>query len=263
MVIKIYDKAKLAAPSGAAKYYENPLNEMMMLTLLSQYDPNRHIISVIEVFSDELYYYMVMPYCQGGDVMDLLECHHMRGISPEEARKVLKHVVLGVNHLHEKGIAHRDVSVENVVYTPADDAYMVIDLGLSIHVPSIHGEGQNAHMANTSVCGKKNYIAPEVWAQHPTIDPFRGDVWALGVMLFMLLTGCAPMHSSKSTDAHFDWMCRHGRLADVFEASCRHAQRSAATDYSLALDLIQCMLTADPACRIGLKEILAHPWMCV
>ncbi|RYY79584.1 serine/threonine-protein kinase [archaeon] len=274
LVLKTYDKLRVAKLQETVqqtpyKYQENPLNEMMIMTLLSQYNPHGNIMKTIEIFSDLQFFFMVMPYCHGGDVMDLLERHEMQGIAHCEARKVLRQVLMGLRHLHDKGIAHRDLSVENIVYNPLDDTYMIIDLGMSLHVPShTHTHTPSpSHILNTAVCGKPNYIAPEVWAHTPYIDPYKGDVWALGVMVFMMVTGCAPMHTSKATDMHYQLICEQGRLMDVYVASCKrlvcnpsHAHSPTPEDV-MVVDLMQRMLSADPIHRISIQDILAHPWM--
>ena len=105
------------------------------------------------------------------------------------------------------------------------------------------------------LCGKKNYIAPEVLEN---ISPFFGhlvDMWSLGIILFILLTGYPAMEAATALDPRFR-MIRDGQLGRMLaEWNIKLTNE--------AVDLLQSMLKVNPYERLSINDILAHSWMLV
>ena len=102
-------------------------------------------------------------------------------------------------------------------------------------------------------CGKKNYMSPETIAQAEPFFGHLGDMWSVGVILFILLTGYPPMECAMATDPRFV-MIRDGMLGQML------------VDWGVkldpaAVDLLQRMLKLSPFDRMSIDDILAHPWM--
>lgn len=98
----------------------------------------------------------------------------------------MKALFLAVNYLHSKGIAHRDLKPENVCYGD-DGRIKIIDFGLSKHI--FHANGRGSRLA--TVVGSPYYLAPEVLEGDYSI---QCDCWSLGVMMFVIISGCLPFH---------------------------------------------------------------------
>jgi serine/threonine protein kinase len=103
------------------------------------------------------------------------------------------------------------------------------------------------------ICGKKNYIAPEVLREDPIFNPMIADIWAAGIILFIILTGVPPIDKATHADIRYSMICE-GRLQEMV------------TNWGIDLceevvDLIQKLLRSDPIERLTIAEILQHEWL--
>ena len=196
--------------------------------------------------------------------MDVLESHQMQGLPPSAARRLFLDVLSGLEHLHHLGIAHRDLSLENILFNPETQSFSLIDLGMCLRLPKDELTGEYAKIPRRKKCGKHNYMAPEIWSGSAYFDPLKVDIWAAGVILFMILTGAAPMAQAVPSDPHYQLICEKQRLLDVLIAAKKFATSEMPVldeETLLAMDLVRRMLTADPDQRISLEEIFHHPYM--
>lgn len=122
--------------------------------------------------------FLVMEYCAGGDLYSQIQksttdcC-----LNERDVLQIMVQVLRGVHFMHSHGIAHRDLSLENVLLGQ-DGTCKIADFGLSTDATTI----------SRDCVGKDNYMAPEVVARE-AYDPSKADVWSLGIMWFMMLTG--------------------------------------------------------------------------
>lgn len=141
---------------------------------------------------------------------------------------------------------------------------LVIDLGMCIRIPYNAPNGcdevfdASAGTLRKLVlpqgqCGKPNYITPEILHNSEPFDGFAIDIWAAGIVLFIMLVGLPPFEWASSDDPRFCLVCRGG-LKQLVE----QWQRPISSD---AVDLLQCMLREDPVDRLSLFQILHHPWV--
>ena len=108
-------------------------------------------------------------------------------------------------------------------------------------------------MRPQGTCGKWIYMSPEVYQNADPFDGFAVDMWAAGVILFLMLTGFPPWERACATDERFKYMTA-GYLVQML------------TEWELGLssdsmDLLQRMLFLDPKDRLSLDQVRAHPWM--
>jgi serine/threonine protein kinase len=133
---------------------------------------------------------------------------------------------------------------------------VVIDLGMCLRIPLITNDAtftiSPCKIPPQGICGKKNYIAPEV-IEGTHFDPTRVDIWALGIILFIMLTGVPPIESATAVDQRYRMVCA-GLLGNMLEQW--HMPVSAT-----AVDLISRILRPNPDDRLTLEQILGHPWM--
>jgi serine/threonine protein kinase len=102
-------------------------------------------------------------------------------------------------------------------------------------------------------CGKWHYMSPEIYQDSAPFDGFAVDMWATGVILFLMLTGFPPWERPCRTDERFKYMTQ-GYLVQML------------TEWNVglsgdAMDLLQRMLWIDPNDRLSLAQVRAHPWM--
>ena len=141
------------------------------------------------------------------------------------------------------------------------DECHIYSLGGSLRVPTSE-DGTTVHkLEPQSAFGKHpEYIPPEVF-RNEAFDGFAVDLWAAGVMLYLMLFGDAMMFSAPiPEDPKFQEMCLAGHLKNVvekFQASVPD-QKPVSDE---AIDLLQSMLRADPEDRLTLAEVQDHPWV--
>jgi len=190
---------------------------------------------------------IVWELVTGPDLLDLLNACGGR-MTEVRAGKYLSQTAAAVEFLHENNLCHRDLKPENCMVESKTDQIKIIDFGLSKHLDT----------AVTMGVGTPDYMAPELLNAGPgrvsagRYDARQVDVWALGVMLYLLVAGVYPFEDPKHPDnvAHTLQNVRLGRIAPlpgVVSASCA--------------DLIARMLHKNPRRRITLQALKRHPWM--
>lgn len=246
MAIKVYSKKKLRLMQG--KTQENPLMEITALQYIGDEHPN--IMGQIECCTDDDNIYSVMRYCNGGELFDYID--ENGPMTEEQAREMFRQLLEGLSHLQRLGIGHRDMSLENILYD-SDERYVIIDFGMCLRLRYNPENGQFCKVFRQTICGKRNYISPEVLSQEESFNPMLCDIWAAGVILFILLTGLPPVDTASVSDDRFN-MIRANRLADML----------AAWNIDLShevVDLIQSILRVAPSDRLTIDQIKQHPWM--
>ncbi|PVD34362.1 hypothetical protein C0Q70_05633 [Pomacea canaliculata] len=195
--------------------------------------------SILEIYDydeDNKYVYLVLELCHNGEFLHYLDSQG-GVLTEDEARKVIRQVVEGMQYLQRHHIMHRDLKLSNLLLTQ-DMNIKIADFGLAIRLT----EPEEKHF---TMCGTPNYMAPEV-AKKEAHGP-EVDVWSLGCMLYTMLVGTNP----------FDTDTIRGTLDRVIQA-----EYHLPSDLSLeASDLIQRLLRKNPNERLLLKDVLCHPFM--
>ncbi|XP_074974386.1 serine/threonine-protein kinase H1 isoform X2 [Caretta caretta] len=150
-----------------------------------------NIIQLIEVFETQERVYMVMELATGGELFDRIIAKG--SFTERDATRVLQMVLDGVKYLHTLGITHRDLKPENLLYyhPGTDSKIMITDFGLA----SARKKGDDCLMKTT--CGTPEYIAPEILVRKPYTNSV--DMWALGVISYILLSGTMPFEDDNRT----------------------------------------------------------------
>jgi hypothetical protein len=145
-----------------------------------------HLITIYDVrHNEEDEPFVIMEYVSGPSLRDLLIAEP-GGLGPQKAAFFVDGIAKGLSYLHERGIVHRDLKPGNIFY---DDGYVKIgDYGLSKHI------AVSAHSGNTISVGTVHYMAPEIGSGSYTKSI---DIYALGVMLYEMLTGRLPFTGSS------------------------------------------------------------------
>ncbi|KAF1323417.1 Camk/camkl protein kinase, partial [Globisporangium splendens] len=175
---------------------------------------------------------------------DLLEHLLANGKMKEaQAAHVMRQLLSAVHYCHERHVYHRDLKLENVLITP-DYHVKLIDFGLSEIAPP--GE-----MLKT-ICGTPLYCSPEVLflnsaARQKGFHGGPADVWSIGVLIFALLTGCAPFDDSNFVRLRED-VCRNAIAYPKFLSD-------------EVRGLLKSMLIFDAQLRPTVADILAYGWL--
>jgi len=194
-------------------------------------------------------YFMVLELAEGNDLHTNLMEHKFFG--EFSAGKIFSDALKAVRYIHTRGVAHRDIKLANFVFVPqaskADGRLRhrlkLIDFGLSTKFFT------KPQKSMTELVGTLYYIAPEMVAKERYTN--KCDMWALGVVLYMLLSGQPPF-PGRTTE-------------EVLGKACGGAVDFGGFQWGIisdsAKDLVQKLLTVDPAKRLSAQEASQHPWV--
>lgn len=248
VAIKIYLRSNLEQQTNLQ---ENPMQEISCMQFLN-FNSQRHdnIITHIECLKDRGgNIYNIMEFYEGGELYNVVS--NFGALEEPRARHFFLNIVRGLEFLQTMGVCHRDMSLENLLVS--GDRVVINDLGMCLRVPRHPETGVICLMPPQGRCGKKNYISPEVYANNQPFNGLLVDMWALGVILFILVCGVPPFDFASPLDDRYR-MVRSGNLGDMLRQWRLLRSRE-------VIDLLQKMLNPIPKQRLTIEEILAHPWM--
>lgn len=160
-----------------------PSEIQIMATLNKQ--PHENILSLIDFFEDDDYYYIETPVHGETGCIDLFDLIELKTNMTElEAKLIFKQVISGMKHLHDLGIVHRDIKDENII-VDSKGFVKLIDFGSAAYVRSGPFD---------VFVGTIDYAAPEVLSG----DPYEGkpqDIWAVGILLYTIIFKENPFYN--------------------------------------------------------------------
>ncbi|GJN38582.1 hypothetical protein PR202_gb27637 [Eleusine coracana subsp. coracana] len=232
VAIKIMDKDYLAK-SGIEQ--QQIMSEIDIMRRVRH--PN--VVRLHEVMANKKRIFVVMELVRGGSLLGYLSRN--RGVGEPAARRVFQQLVSAVEYCHSRGVFHRDIKPENILVDGKGDI-KVADFGLSALADTKHDA-----LLHT-VCGTPMYIAPEVILNRGGgYDGAAADVWACGVVLFVIVAGCLPFSSVADTGAMYRKIVRR-------EYDCP-------VSFSPGLArLVRRILCPHPAQRITIPQIKQMTW---
>ena len=192
-------------------------------------------------------YCIVMPFYKDGDIYDLLQKtdeHGSNRVSEDQARSIFRDIMLGLLALHEKGVCHHDISIENVMIDEGR-AY-IIDMGMALKY------NRRCLVAPQAAYGKNPYMSPEIYRSRLPFDAEAIDVWSAGCVLFCMLTGNDSYKVPLREDVKFLYMTRY--LQDLFDQWDVNISNE-------CVELLRMILQVRPDRRYSIDEILRHRWM--
>ena len=193
---------------------------------------SENIVKLYDNFECKGHYYIVMEYCNAGDLEDYMESKPKERISENEALDFLKQLLNGFKELHRVSALHRDFKLENVLLN--DGVLKIADFGFS----------KQADIAKTTL-GTRGYMAPEIM-KYQKYDN-KVDIWSLGVCLYRMVFGEFPFNGKNQYDL-LQKMDKNKIEFNVKSVNCSDDLK----------DLIKRMLIPDPNKRIEWIEIYKH-----
>lgn len=155
--------------------------EREVLEILQKH-PHPHIISTKEVIEDDEYLVFIQEYVPNGNMLAYLAAN--APLAEDNARELVYQLVCAIEHLHNLGVCHRDIKLENVLV--GADGAKLIDFNLSCF--------WNKKPLQTTFCGSQEYCSPEIFNRCPYIGP-EIDSWSLGVLTYALLFCVFPFEA--------------------------------------------------------------------
>uniref|UniRef100_A0A3Q2P3U3 Doublecortin-like kinase 3 n=1 Tax=Fundulus heteroclitus TaxID=8078 RepID=A0A3Q2P3U3_FUNHE len=236
VAVKIVEHAKLVGREHMMQ------NELSLLGSLS----HPRIVRLLAHHHTRTHSYLVMELVSGGD---LFEAISDRGrFSEAEAGWMVWDVSEALNYIHRRSIVHRDLKPENLLvvnryskcaFSPSIVDFIKSTLFFNIFILGDFGLAMVVTEPVFTICGTPTYVAPEILCE--TGYGVAVDVWALGVILYILLCGFAPFRSRDRDQEELFKLIRQAELQ--------------------AKGLVRSLLKPDPTERLTAEQTLQHHWV--
>lgn len=233
VAVKEIDK-KLLSP----KVSDNLLKEISILSTISH--PN--IIRFFEAIETKEKIYLVLEYCDGGDLAAYIHKHGK--VSEAVARHFMRQLAAGLQVLQEKHLIHRDLKPQNLLVS-TNEVTPVLKIGDFGFARSLTPQD----LADT-LCGSPLYMAPEIIQNHKY--DAKADLWSVGAILFQLVTGKPPFDGSNQLQLFQNILT---------STELRFPPGAIEELHPDCVDLCRCLLRQNPVERITFKEFFNHRFL--
>ncbi|KAI8144403.1 kinase-like domain-containing protein [Fennellomyces sp. T-0311] len=195
-----------------------------------------HIVGLKDMVISGPYFYISMEYVNGGQLLHYII--KRQRLSERRARHFSRQIISALDYMHRNSIVHRDLKIENILIDKAGRNVKLIDFGLS----NLFGPEKLL----TTYCGSLYFAAPELLRANPYKGP-EIDVWSLGVVIYVMVTGAVPFDDKSMPGLHEKIKRGHVTYPQHMSEECR--------------DLLSLIFVTDPAKRIVLADIIRHLWL--
>ncbi|XP_071013266.1 calcium/calmodulin-dependent protein kinase (CaM kinase) II beta 1 isoform X22 [Oncorhynchus clarkii lewisi] len=205
--------------------------------------PGSGLVRLHDSISEEGFHYLLFDLVTGGELFEDIVAREY--YSEADASHCITQILDSVHHIHQHDIVHRDLKPENLLLASKckNAAVKLADFGLAIEV-------QGDQQAWFGFAGTPGYLSPEVLRKEAYGKPV--DIWACGVILYILLVGYPPFWDED----------QHKLYQQIKAGAYDFPSPEWDTVTPEAKNLINQMLTINPAKRITAQEALKHPWVC-
>mmetsp|Transcript_24469 Transcript_24469/g.26995 ORF Transcript_24469/g.26995 Transcript_24469/m.26995 type:complete len:402 (-) Transcript_24469:84-1289(-) len=254
-------------------HHENPFTAIQRMQNIGD---NIHVLDCIEALKDNKSLYTIMPYCEGS-ILNLIIETDKPSRTEAMARNCIMKVWKDLHYLQERGIAHHDLSPDNIMLYKGN--FVLTDLAMSLQIPQ--GPYQRLLLRPQGRFGKDCYLTPEVFMDLWPFDGFGLDVWSSGCILYNLLTGLQLYYQPHFSDVLFRYFIMARGLAneplnqrtteilvDVFQNQNEVTDQQNLLSRTMANErlspqvmmLLQNILAMDPANRSALAQCMESTW---
>lgn len=227
--LKVIDKFNKEKKPISTKKSEAIKEEIRLHSSLEH--PN--IVKLIDSFEDQQNYYMVLEFCETGELYSF--CKKNKNLEDSKIRDFGLQLANGIKYLHDKLIFHRDLKLGNILIKN-NNKIKICDFGLAKILKTVDEE-------TMTICGTANYIPPEMVNEKPY--GIKGDCWAFGCVIFALKTGGPPFDSKgdiKST------------IENIKSLNIKYPEKISID----LLDLLKKIFQLESKFRFDINQIMVH-----
>ncbi|KAJ8648608.1 hypothetical protein MRB53_001631 [Persea americana] len=214
---------------------------IVMRKIVEDVSPHPNVIHLYDVYEDSNGVHLILELCSGGELFDRIVAQAR--YSEAEAAAVVRQIASALGALHKANIVHRDLKPENCLFlnSSSSSPLKIMDFGLS--------SVEDFTDPIVGLFGSIDYVSPEALSQGRISS--ASDMWSLGVIMYILLSGYPPFHATSNREKQK--LILAGEFS-FYEYSWKSISSS-------AKQLISSLLTVDPQRRPTAQEILSHPWV--
>eukprot|EP01125_Pyxidicula_operculata_P019319 TRINITY_DN699_c0_g1_i1.p1 TRINITY_DN699_c0_g1~~TRINITY_DN699_c0_g1_i1.p1 ORF type:complete len:361 (+),score=55.91 TRINITY_DN699_c0_g1_i1:290-1372(+) len=196
-----------------------------------------NIVQIYGYFFDDTRVYLILEYAMHGDLYsDVRLCR----LEESVAANYLQQTTKALKYMHNNLVIHRDIKLENI-YLNENGIVKIGDFGWAIHTHSLKAE---------KIVGTHNHLAPEMLMSEEY--DYRVDIWAMGILAYVMLTGHYPFNISSSQD------CTADQLLGLITKNEIKYPKYLSSD---AVSFLKALLQKNPDDRITIDDIFLHPWI--
>ncbi|CAL0333613.1 unnamed protein product [Lupinus luteus] len=214
---------------------------LVMRKIVENVSPHPNVIDLYDVYEDSNGVHLVLELCSGGELFDRIVAQDR--YTETEAAAVVRQIAAGLEAIHKVNIIHRDLKPENCLFLDVrkDSPLKIMDFGLS--------SVEEFTDPVVGLFGSIDYVSPEALSQGKITT--KSDMWSLGVILYILLSGYPPFIAQ--TNRQKQQMIMNGNFS-FYEKTWKGITQA-------AKQLISSLLSVDPSRRPSAQELLNHPWV--
>lgn len=221
--------------SGTNENVTKMIKEEITIMEKIKKNPHENIVECIDIIDDIDTVYIIMEYCDGGDISKILGIP----INEETAKNYFHQIVSGLKYLADNKIIHRDIKPKNILITNNNTKIKICDFGLA--------KIKESMSRIFTICGSPLYMAPEL-LREKSYD-HGVDIWALGMILYELLFGHHPFYRCKDIEELKDTV--NNDEIDIPENKLSKD----------CLQMLRLLLEKDDTVRVDLNSIKNHNWL--
>ncbi|KAG2641669.1 hypothetical protein PVAP13_2KG237900 [Panicum virgatum] len=206
-----------------------------MRRIVESVAPHPNVIGLRDVYEDAHGVHLVLELRSGGELFDRIVGRDR--YSEFDAAAVVRQIARGLEALHRARIVHRDLKPENCLFADRneDSTLKIMDFGLS--------SVEDFSDPIVTLFGSVDYVSPEALSRQDVSA--ASDMWSVGVILYILLSGCPPFHAATNREKQQRILHDH----------------TWKTISSSAKELISSLLSVEPYKRPTASDLLRHPWV--
>jgi len=238
--------------------------EMSALLHIKEHGGHPHICSLHENFDEAQHYALVLDLINGGELFDRLV--ENGAYSELDASRLMREVVSAMNFMHGIGLVHGDLKPENLMLSQTHESPIikVVDFGCSELVDQPYSTPTNKKTTTPERNSKGTvaYYSPEFGLKSQQAPTKALDMWALGIILFIMLTGLHPLDpEGDSSDDQLKANLRHLYQKKI---NLMHSPKLKPFFNHLspsAIQLLTLLLEPNPSKRISASQLIEHSWI--
>jgi len=218
----------------------NPMLFEQEVNILGKLSGHKNILHYEDCWVDQKNFYVLTSLCTGGELFDKIK--ELRHFSERHAADVMRTILDSMRYCHERNIVHRDLKPENIVYaTEAHEELVIIDFGDAKEVEE--------HSTHDDFVGTAFYLAPEAIRTREGWELKKSDMWTMGVIAYVLVTGRPPFWGRENKEI----------IRKIVRGNVRFPSTIKLSDE--CKDFILALLQKPPDKRLSAAEALKHPWI--
>ncbi|KAF5446401.1 hypothetical protein F2P56_032032 [Juglans regia] len=238
----------LGASMGFPMWKQVPVSDalltneiLVMRKIVENVSPHPNVIDLYDVYEDQNGVHLVLELCSGGELFDRIVAQER--YTEAGAAAVVRQIARGLWALHHANIVHRDLKPENCLFLnkSEDSPLKIMDFGLS--------SVEEFTDPVVGLFGSIDYVSPEALSQGTITS--KSDMWSLGVILYILLSGYPPFIAQSNRQ----------KQEIIMAGDFSFYEKTWKNITSSAKQLISSLLTVDPHRRPSAQELLDHPWV--